>query len=71
MRDIQTSVTDNFYIYFPPFFSPQFRGIQLLVTVLSHRRNSGMDSGEAKVKSRASPETQPNQAALLIDTVPT
>ncbi|XP_064857825.1 isotocin receptor-like isoform X3 [Oncorhynchus nerka] len=29
------------------------------------------DSGEAKVESRASSETQPNQTALLLDTMPT
>ena len=57
------------FLFFTPF-SPQFHGIQLVVTVLSHRCNSRTDSGEAKVVSRASPETQPNQAALLLDTMP-
>ena len=50
-------------------FSPQFRGIQLLVvTILSHRYNSRTGSGETKVESHASSETQPNQAALLLNT---
>ena len=52
-----------FFLLLPPF-SPQFRGIQLLVVdVLSHR------CIEAKVESHASYETQPNQAALLLNTV--
>ena len=57
------------YIYI--FLNPtQFRGIQLLVvTVLSHRYNSRTDFGEAKVESHASSETQPNQAALLLNTL--
>jgi hypothetical protein len=46
-----------------PFIFPQ-----LVVTVLSHHRT---DLGEAKLESRVSPETQPNQAALLLDTMPT
>jgi hypothetical protein len=50
-------------------FSPQFCGIQLVVTVLSHRCNSHTDSGEAKIESHASSKTQPNQAALLLDTI--
>ena len=57
-------------LLFTPF-SPQFRGIQLVVTVLSHCCNSRLDSEEAKVESRASSETRPNQAALLLDTMPT
>ena len=63
----------RFYLFIATFthFSPQFHDIQLVVTVLSHRCNSHMDSGEAKVESRASSETQPNQAALLLDTMPT
>ena len=56
------------YIFFTPF-SPQFRGIQLLVvTILSHRYNSHTGSGETKVKSHASSEIQPHQAALLLNT---
>jgi hypothetical protein len=46
-----------FFIITP--FSPQFRGIQLVVTVLSHRCNSCKDLGEAKVESRASSEKTP------------
>ena len=64
----------NFIYYYykkinvPPF-SPQFRGIQLLVvTILSHHYNSRTGSGETKVESHASSETQPNQAALLLNT---
>ena len=45
-----------------PPFSPQFRGIQLLVaTILSHHYNSCTGSGETKVESHASSDTQPNQ----------
>ena len=47
------------------FFLPQFHGIQLVVAILFHRCNSCTDSGEAKVKSHASSETQ-----LLLDTMP-
>jgi hypothetical protein len=50
-------------------FSPQFLSIQLLlVTILSHRYNSRTGSGETKVESPASSETQPNQAALILNT---
>uniref|UniRef100_A0A8K9URT6 Rho family-interacting cell polarization regulator 2 n=1 Tax=Oncorhynchus mykiss TaxID=8022 RepID=A0A8K9URT6_ONCMY len=46
------------FIYF--IFSPQFRGIQLLeITILSHRYNSRTGSGETKVESHESSETQP------------
>ena len=49
--------------------SPQFCSIQLLVvTILPHRYNSCTGSGETKVESHASSETQPNQAALLLNT---
>ena len=52
-----------------PPFSHHFRGIQLLVvTILSHRYNSCTGSGETKVESHASSETQPNQATLLLNT---
>ena len=40
----------------------------LVVTVLSHCCNSRTDSGEARVESHASSETQPTQAALLLNT---
>jgi hypothetical protein len=54
--------------YFTPF-SPQFCGIQLLVvTILSHCYNPRTGSGETKAESHASSETQPNQAALLLNT---
>ena len=50
-------------------FSPQFRGVQLLVaTTLSNRYNSRTGSGETKLESHASSDTQPNQAALLLIT---
>ena len=52
-----------------PFFFTLFSP-QMVVTVLSHRCNSRTDSGETKVKSRASSETQPSRAALLLDTMP-
>ena len=35
---------------------------------MSHHCNSRTDSGEAKVESHASSKTQPNQAALLLNT---
>ena len=41
--------------------------------ILFHRCNSlqpRTDSGEAKVESRASSETRPNQVTLLLDTTP-
>ena len=55
---------------FYPLFLPQFRSIQLflVVTILSHHYNSRTGSGETKVESHASYETQPNQAALLLNT---
>ena len=56
-------------MFFLPPFSPQFRGIQLLVaTILSHRYNSRTGSGETKVESHAPSDTQPNLAALLLNT---
>ena len=42
-------------------FSPQFCGIQLVVTVLSHRCKSCMDSGEAKVESHTSSKHDPTK----------
>ena len=49
--------------------SPQFRDIQLVVTVLVHHCNSRTDSGEAKVERHASSEIRPCQSALLLDTL--
>ena len=40
----------------------------LVATILSHRYNSRRGSGETKVESHASSDTQPNQAALLLNT---
>ena len=40
----------------------------LVATILSHRYNSRTGSGETKVESHASSDTQPNQAALLLNT---
>ena len=57
----------HFFVFFLlnfTHFSPQFCGIQLL----SHRYNSHMGSGEMKVESHASSDTQHNQAALLLNT---
>ena len=69
-RTVGSFWKQKFFLFFLPPFSLQFRGIQLLVvTVLSHRYNSRTDSGEAKVESHASSETQPNQAALHLNTV--
>ena len=56
-------------IFYLTPFSPQFRGIQLLVaTILSHRYNSRTGLGETKVESHTSSDTQPNQAAMLLNT---
>jgi hypothetical protein len=55
----QYSFIKNVLKTFYSLFSPQ-----LVVTVLSHHCNSRTDSGEVKVKSRASSKTQPRQARL-------
>ena len=57
------------FVLFAHFFLPNFM-ISNSQLVLAHCCNSRTDSGEAKVKSHASSETQPNQAALLLDTMP-
>ena len=51
-------------------FTPFFRGIQLFLvaTILSHRYNSRTGSKETKIESHASSNTQPNQAALPLNT---
>ena len=71
-KEVQT-VSDTFFLFFYIFtpFSPQFRGIQLFLvaTILSHRYSSRTGSGETKVESHASSDTQPNQAPLLLNTV--
>jgi hypothetical protein len=53
-----------FFLNFTPF-SPQFRGIQLILvaTILSHRYNSHTGTGETKVESHASSDPQPNRAS--------
>ena len=51
------------------FFVPNFVVSNWQQLVFSHRCNSRADSGEAKVESHASSETQPNLAALLFDTM--
>jgi hypothetical protein len=43
--------------------------IVVVATILSHRYNSHTGSGETKVESHASSDTQPNLAALLLNTV--
>ena len=40
--------------------------IVLVATILSHRYNSRTGSGETKVESHVSSDTQPTQAALLL-----
>ena len=58
-----------FYEFYP--FSPiSWYPIVLVATILSHRYNSRTGSGETKVerRSHASSDTQPNQAALLLNT---
>ena len=52
------------------FLFTHFRVIQLVVTALSYRCSSRTDSGEAKVESRASSETEPSQVTLLLNTMP-
>jgi hypothetical protein len=42
--------------------------IVLVATILSHHYNSRTGSGETKVESNESSDTQPNQAALLLNT---
>ena len=60
-----------FFSKFYPFFLPNFVVSHCLVaTILSHRYNSRTGSGETKVESHASSDTQPNQAALLLNTEP-
>ena len=60
--------SENKHFFLPPF-SPQFRGIQLLVvTILSHRYNSRTGLAQTKDESHATTATQPNQAALLLNT---
>jgi hypothetical protein len=50
-------------------FSPQFRGIQLFSSYyLVSSLQLPYGSGETKVESHASSDTQPNQAALLLNT---
>ena len=45
-----------------PFFSPiSWYPIVVVATILSHRYNSRTGSGETKVESHASSDTQPNQ----------
>ena len=57
-------------VEFYPFFSPiSWYPIVVVATILSHRYNSRTGSGETKVESHASSDTQPNQAALLLNTV--
>ena len=54
------------YLFFYSFFSP----ISWYPIGSYIRCHSRTDSGEAKVESRASSETQPSQATLLLDTCP-
>ena len=59
------------FLYIVPRFIPNFMVSNCLVaTILSHRYNSRTGSGETKVGSHASSDTQPNQAALLLITAP-
>jgi hypothetical protein len=56
------------YLNFTPF-SPQFRGIQLFSSYyLVSSLQLPYGSGETNVESHASSVTQPNQAALLLNT---
>ena len=65
----RASCQQSLELFLHVFFFTRFCGIQLLVaTILSHRYNSRMGSGETKVESHASSDTQPNQAALLLNT---
>jgi hypothetical protein len=59
------------YLFLYLFSSPiSWYPIVLVATILSHRYNSRTGSGETKVESHASSDTQPNQAALLLNTTP-
>jgi hypothetical protein len=61
-------IKKNFF-FFLPLFLPNFVVSNYLVaTILSHRYNSRTGSGETKVESHASSDTQPNQAVLLLNT---
>ena len=56
----------NFFLFYP-FFSPiSWYPIVVVATILFHRYNSRTGSGETKVESHASSDTQHNQAALLL-----
>ena len=71
MKKLFRNISNIIYRYIKNVtpFSPQLRGIQLLVVnILSHRYNSRTGSGETKVESHESSDTQPNQAALLLNT---
>ena len=60
---IHTNIKTRYFYY----FTPLFRGVQLVVVaVLSLQLPYA--SGEAKVESHVSSDTQPNQAALLLNT---
>jgi hypothetical protein len=57
------------FFFFYPLFSPiSWYPIVIVATILSHRYNSHTGSGETQVESHASSDTQPNQAALLLNT---
>jgi CBS-domain-containing membrane protein len=56
-------------VEFDPILSPiSWYSIVLVATILSHRYNSGTGSRETKVESHATSDTEPNQAALLLNT---
>ena len=68
----QLFIIVSFFLYFfefYSFFSPiLWYPIVVVATILSHCYNSRTGSGETKVESHASSDTQPNQAALLLNT---
>jgi hypothetical protein len=65
-----TKAWKNIFVLILPLFSPNFVVSNcLVVTILSHRYNSRTGLGETKVESHASSDTQPNHAALLLNTV--
>ena len=62
MKGISTRFLFLFIYFFNPFFSPiSWYPIVVVATILSHRYNSRTGSGETKVESHASSDTQPNQ----------
>ncbi|XP_064875647.1 guanylate-binding protein 1-like isoform X2 [Oncorhynchus nerka] len=63
------STETNFILQADKQLTENEKQIQV-ATILSHRYNSRTGSGETKVESHASSDTQPNQTSLLLNTAP-